>query len=127
MLKHFHILCIVTALWAWFFLGGLGSNYYQDWPFIYQLVIVDIIPCVVMVMLAPAMIKFMGKDAPIKSSFIAAFYFSVPFLLYDYIYLGLYKSLGIRYLWQYWYLSGFSILPWITFPLAGYAMARRRA
>lgn len=38
----------------------------------------------------------------------------VLFLFYDYVYLAAYKGLGYQYLIDYWYLTGFSVLPWVV-------------
>ena len=122
MFKHFYVLCIVTALWAWFLLGGLWSNYYKDWSFYTQLIVIDIIPCIIMTMFAPGFIKLLNKNKALQSSFFVAFYFSVPLIIYDYIYLGVYKGYGLSFLREFWFLSGFSILPWTIFPYFGYKM-----
>ena len=84
MFKHFYVICIVTALWTWFFLGGLWSNYYKDWSFFYQLIVIDIIPCIIMAMFAPGFIKLLNKHKTLRASFFVAFYFSVPLIFYDY-------------------------------------------
>jgi len=122
MMKHFYILCVVTTLWAWFFLGGLSSNYYLDWKPIYQFLFVDAIPAAIMFYLAPGMIKFIDRRNVMRSALIIAFYFSVPFLIYDYIFLGIHKEYGLAYLSEFWFLSGFSVLPWLIFPAVALRM-----
>jgi hypothetical protein len=47
-----------------------------------------------------------------------AFHFSIPFLFYDFVYLRLFKGLAFSYLLDYWYLTSFSIVPWVLFPWA---------
>ena len=117
---HFYVLTVVTALWAWFLIFGLSSNYYQDWSLSSQLVFIVVMPAMVMVYLAPGMIKVFGKSRYKSSSLFSAFYFSVPFLVYDYAYLGMHEGHGLGYLVDYWYLSLFSLLPWFVFPIVGH-------
>ena len=124
-MKHFYILCVVTTLWAWFFLIGLWSNYYQQWGWVSQLVFIDIFPLALMVVLSKGLILLFKGYGLLKSSFLVAFYFSVPFLVYDYIYLVLYKGNGAEYFISYWYLTGFSVLPWFVFPVKAKLMLKR--
>jgi hypothetical protein len=125
LFKHFYLLCVVTSLWSWFFLAGLSTDYFQELSAIWQLLLVDVIPLVVMIFMAPGVVRLMSKENPALSGFISAFYFSVPFLVYDFIYLYSFKGEGITYLVKYWYLTGFSILPWFVFPVVGLKMKSR--
>ncbi|PCJ35817.1 MAG: hypothetical protein COA99_13630 [Moraxellaceae bacterium] len=124
-MKHFYILCVVTTLWAWFFLIGLWSDYYQQWGWVSQLIFVDVLPLVLMVFLSKGLILLFKGYGLLKSSLLVAFYFSVPFLLYDYIYLVLYQGNGAEYLFRYWYLTGFSLLPWFVFPVKATLMLKQ--
>ena len=62
------------------------------------------------------MIKESGGKSPRQTAILLAFYFSVPFLIYDFIYLRLFKELPLFYLIDYWYLTIFSAPPWMIFP-----------
>jgi hypothetical protein len=109
--------CLATTFWTLFFLAGLWSDYYQTWTWPTRLFIIDTLPAALMVYAAPALIKNMSKSSYRKSALILAFYFSVPFHTYDFIYLHLYKQEPISYLLNYWYLTFFSVVPWIVFPI----------
>jgi len=122
-MKHFYVVCVVTSLWAWFFLLGLWSNYYQEWSWLSQLAFIDLLPLFVMVVLAKGLILLFKGYGLQQASLIVAFYFSVPFLFYDYVYLAAYKGLGYQYLRDYWYLTGFSVLPWLVFPIRAKLMS----
>ncbi|MAL96821.1 hypothetical protein [Hydrocarboniclastica marina] len=124
-MKHFYVICVVTTLWTWFFLLGLRSDYYQDWTWLAQLVFVDVLPLFAMILLSKGLILLFKSYGLARSSLIVAFYFSVPFFLYDYAYLVAYKDHGAEYLFNYWYLTGFSLLPWIVFPIRARLMSRR--
>jgi hypothetical protein len=45
-----------------------------------------------------------------------AFYFSVPFAVYDYLYCGLILGGGIGFLWEFWYLTVYYVIPWLLAP-----------
>jgi hypothetical protein len=45
-----------------------------------------------------------------------AFYFTVPLLIYDSLYCGLYLGYGINFITVFWFLSIYYIVPWILFP-----------
>ena len=54
-----------------------------------------------------------------------AFYFTVPLFFYDLIYCGCYLGHGISFIWEYWYLTVYYILPWIIIPLTGWWVDQR--
>jgi hypothetical protein len=115
--QHVHLLYLVTSFWAWFFLGGLWSQYYQAWPPWAQLVVVDLVPAGAMIGMGPTLIRRADPAHPMRAALVVAAYFSIPFLLYDFIYIGLYLDKPWSYLLDYWYLTAFSAVPWMTFPL----------
>jgi hypothetical protein len=45
-----------------------------------------------------------------------ALYFTVPLALYDYLYCGLVLGSGVGFLWEFWYLSVYYVIPWILAP-----------
>ena len=45
-----------------------------------------------------------------------AFYFSVPLAAYGYLYCGLVLGRGIGFLWEFWYLTVYYIIPWLLAP-----------
>lgn len=121
---HIYFFCLTTTLWTFFFLGGLWSNYYQKWPWYWQLIIVDWIPIVILIYRAPQLVMQAIETSPMRAALWLAFYFSVPFLAYDFIYLHLFKGLHFSYLANYWYLTAFSVVPWIVFPLIAVGLKR---
>jgi len=42
-----------------------------------------------------------------------SFYFTVPLMLLDYLYCGLYLGHGWHFVARYWYLTAFYIVPWV--------------
>jgi hypothetical protein len=124
---HMFMLCLATALWAYYLLGGLSSSYYQNWPFLKTLIIVDIIPGLFLIPIGVYLFKsIIGHDYFIASIW-AAIYGSFPLALYDHIYLStVYDVSFINYLENYWYLSSFHIVPWIVFPSVGFVLSKRK-
>lgn len=122
---HIHLFCLITTLWTFFFLGGLWSNYYQEWHWIWQLVVIDCIPVAILIYRAPFLIRQAIGVSPMQTAVILAFYFSVPFLVYDFIYLHLYKELPLDYLIDYWYLTMFSVTPWVIFPVIALGLNKK--
>jgi hypothetical protein len=45
-----------------------------------------------------------------------AFYFTVPLAVYDYLYCGLVLDRGIGFLWEFWYLTVYYVIPWVLAP-----------
>ena len=123
--NHLYLFYLVTSFWTFFLLGGLWSDYYQTWSIIQSLIVVDLIPAVVMVIIGPSLINLTSRQKPIFAGFVVAFYFSIPFFVYDYIYIFLYLNKPISYLIDYWYLTLFSIIPWLSFPLTGYYLQKK--
>jgi len=125
--NHLDLFYLVTSLWTFFLLGGLWSEYYQTWSIVQSLIIIDLIPATVMFLVGPSLIKRFSRQRPLYGSFFVAFYFSIPILVYDYIYIFLYLNKSYHYLVDYWYLTFFSFIPWISFPLTGYYLQRKMA
>lgn len=112
--SHLHLLYLATSFWTWFFLGGLWSDYYQTWPFIQTFIIVYIAPSVFMVVIAKGMLRSITKKNYFKASIIAACYLGFTLLAYDIIYLVLFLHKDISFLWDYWYLTFFTPIPFIV-------------
>lgn len=55
-----------------------------------------------------------------------AFYTSVPYVLIDYLYLGLGQGLGSSFLSTHWYLTLSYFVPWLVFVPLGYYLGRSR-
>jgi len=70
--------------------------------------------------------KHSGPGSGMKDSLWWSFYISVPLFIYDLIYCGFYLGHGIRFLWKYWYLTVYYILPWILFPPTGWLIEKKR-
>jgi len=113
--KHVRLLLTVTIGWIVFVLIGLPS-YYQDWPFTRLLYF-----CVVVFFIVGAFIyRRLTKNSTgncLKRALEMAFYITVPFIFYDYLYIHFVREEPFELLNRFWFLSVFYIVPWIQAPL----------
>jgi len=124
MKKHIITYIITFVVWFLFLVGGLPSDYYQEWSFSAQILLSIFAFLLIPPLAYIVLLKIWEKDY-FKSSLWCAFYASVPLIFYDYIYLGLIKELGHSYIFSYWYLSIFYLIVWIEIPLVGWVVQRR--
>jgi hypothetical protein len=52
----------------------------------------------------------------IKVALWLAFYFTVPFVLYDWLYCGMYLGHGGAFFFHFWYLTVYYVVPWVLIP-----------
>jgi hypothetical protein len=112
--EHLYLFYLATTCWTLFFLGGLWSDYFQTWPAWAAFVFIDVIPAAVLALLSVPIIRWMTPASPYKGAFWIAFYFTIPFFIYDFVYLGLHKKLGLSFIASHWYLSIFYLIPWLA-------------
>jgi hypothetical protein len=55
-----------------------------------------------------------------------AFYISLPLFIYDLLYAGIYLGRGLSFLWKYWYLTVYYVLPWLVFPPTGWLIDKKQ-
>ena len=108
-------------MWTFFLLAGLPSNYYLTWSYTAQLLLIVVIPTIVLMIITHRRLRTMPRDRAISAALWIAFYFTVPFAIYDCIYLGAHQQLGSSFLSSHWYLTAFYVTPWITLPLLAFA------
>jgi hypothetical protein len=118
--SHLSLFYTATSFWTFFFLGGLWSDYYQNMSFVSQLVFIFILPAFLLTAFGSKLIRTININASAGHSLIAALYFVIPFQTYDFIYIYIYQGKSILYLLDYWYLTFFSLIPILVFPLIAY-------
>jgi hypothetical protein len=118
---HFRIFAIAVAAWAAFFVTGL-PDYYQQYPAAWMVAfLVVLIPPIIVVAL-----KVIGHAAVGQRRSLAtwlAFYFTLPLALLDYAYCGIYLGHGLAFLFRYWYLTVYYIVPWLILIPIGYRLS----
>jgi hypothetical protein len=108
---HAKLAAIAVLLWLAFWIGGL-PDYYQQYSFWVMLTFcLALVPAIVLV--AWKVIGRVAVDRRRRFGFWLSFYFTVPFLLLDFAYCGLYLGHGWHFLIAYWYLTIFYILLWL--------------
>jgi hypothetical protein len=108
--RHFKIFTMASLVWGIFWLIGL-PRYYQQYSF-YFMLIFDLALVFPLALLIYSVLK-KERTNKINLAFWLAFYFTVPFLIYDYLYCGFYLNHGISFINKYWYLSIYYIIPWL--------------
>lgn len=111
---HIRLFATATTVWGAFWVAGLPS-YYQQYS-------------------APAMLWFevillLGLIGPVhyvlrtvpgerrrNTAVWIAFYFTVPLAVYDWLYCGVHLGHGLAFLWRYWYLTTYYVIPWLLLP-----------
>jgi hypothetical protein len=115
---HLRLLTIVSLAWLLFWIPGL-PEYYQQYSTKFMLVFdLTILPPIWFIVYRSAKSARPGKR--LKVSLWWSFYISFPLFIYDYIYCGIYLGHGTSFLWKYWYLTVYYIIPWLFFPPTGW-------
>ena len=123
--KHFRILVIVSI--AWFIFWAVGRpDYYQQYS-IKFMVLFDLAILVLIWVIIYRSVKNTRPARGLKISLWWAFYISFPLFIYDFIYCGIYRGHGTSFLWKYWYITVYYILPWLLFPPTGWLVEKRRS
>jgi len=122
---HLRILIYATIVWVLFFLAGMPDYYLQYSTksiILYEILL--LIPFSVIIWFIFRTIKTSRR---IKLSLWYSFYFTVPLSIYDYIYCGIYLGYGLRFIYVFWFLSVYYIIPWILFPMIAILLNKKQA
>jgi len=113
--NHLKLLIIATLVWFIFLLAGM-PDYYLQYSNQTMLLFVTIllIPISFIILIVFKPIK---SERRLRIAFWYAFYFTVPLAIYDTLYCGLYLGYGFNFLWVFWFLSIYYVIPWILFPM----------
>ena len=122
---HIGVLLIATAVWAGFWATGLPS-YYQQYTTV-QMLWFDSLVLIPIAAIAYLVLKRYRPERRFPTALWLAFYFTVPLAFYDWLYCGVHLGRGIRFVWQYWYLTVYYAVPWILLPLLARLLNRRGA
>ena len=123
-IHHIRLWTIVTVAWILFWIGGL-PNYYQQYSTAFMIIFdLAILPPICFMVYNSVKKSKPGRG--LTASLWWAFYISIPLFIYDLLYVGIYCRQGINFLWQYWYLTVYYILPWLLFPPIGWFVEKKR-
>ena len=122
--RHFRLLAIVTVVWALFWLAGL-PDYYRQYSTKSMIVfVILILPPLWFVVYLSA--KRARRGLGLRVSLWLSFYIAVPLFIYDILYCAFYLGHGVSFLWKYWYLTIYYVIPWVFFPLTGWLVDASR-
>jgi len=121
--NHIRLLILVSIAWLLFWLGGC-PEYYQQYSITFM-VIFDLAILPPICYLVFRSVKNSKPGRALKLCLWWSFYISVPLFFYDLLYCGFYLGHSISFLWKYWYLSIYYVLPWVIFPPMGWLLDKR--
>lgn len=111
MTRHLSLFTMATTMWTMFLLGGLSSDYYADWPFWAQSTLIVLLPTIILIVIVHFRTRRMTRREALVAACWTAFYFTAPYLVYDWVYLGLHQGRGASFLVSHWYLTMFYLVP----------------
>jgi hypothetical protein len=116
--SHLRLLVIVSVAWILFWIAGL-PDYYQQYSTKFMIFFdLAILPPIWLIVYRSIKKARPGKG--FKISLWWSFYISFPLFAYDFLYCGVYLGHTTTFLWEYWYLTVYYVLPWIIFPPTGW-------
>jgi len=120
---HLRIFIIATIVWLFFLLLGMPDYYLQySTEIMILFVLLLLVPIVIII---HKIFKPLKPQKKVHISLWYAFYFTMPLAIYDLIYCGLYLGYGIHFIFVYWFLSIYYVIPWILFPMIAYLQKSR--
>ena len=122
--KHLRLLTIVSLAWFIFWISGL-PEYYQQYSTKFMIIFdLAILPPIWFIVYRSVRNTSPGRG--LKISLWWSFYISVPLFIYDFLYCGIYLGHGTSFLWKYWYVTVYYIIPWLLFPPTGWLVEKNR-
>jgi apolipoprotein N-acyltransferase len=83
---------------------------------------------VILTGLAYLILKRVRPQRRVNGALWIAFYFTVPLAAYDWLYCSVHLGHGVAFLWRYWYLTTYYVIPWLLFPgMAALLNGRQKA
>ena len=120
-MRHAKLLIYSFLTWGLFVLIG-WPEYYQQWWDWAKVVLVALVTLLYFPVSRITLEKMWSDGRHDRNAWMLAFYLTVPLFAYDYVYLGIYKDLGIGFVVPYWYLTFFYFSFWVQIPWVGRRM-----
>jgi len=122
--QHVKLLVYSFLTWLTFYLLGL-PDYYQRLSIAIKTLLVIAVTAIYFPATKYTLKKFWDDGNHVKNSCWLALYLTVPFFIYDYLLLGVYKGLGLKFVAPYWYLTFFYFSFWVQFPYVARRMEQQ--
>ena len=116
--KHLRLLIVVTVAWFLFWAAGL-PDYYRQYSTTFMLVF-DVAVLPILWLALYSSLRKSKRERGLANSLWMAFYVTIPLFIYDLIYCGYYLGYGMNFIWEYWYLTVYYVLPWLILPPTGW-------
>jgi hypothetical protein len=120
---HSRLFAIATALWVAFWVAGL-PDYYQQYSTA-AMISFEVVLLVGVLGLVQSILRKIPAIRRRQVAFWNALYFTATLAFYDWLYCGLYLGHGMAFLWRYWYVTTFYVIPWFVFPGVASALDAR--
>jgi len=111
---HVRLWALATVVWAGFLLAGFPEYYQQYSPMV--MLGFDLLVLLPFAVVLYVVLKRRSPQHRMSLALWIAFYFTVPLAAYDYLYCGLVLGRGMSFLWEYWYLTVYYLIPWLLAP-----------
>ncbi len=121
-MKLLKLFLTATGIYLLFLIRGIHNNHYLDWSLDFQIgdcleIIIFTIP-----LTFGTLRLFSSKPDYFKDSLWFALFLSVPFAVYDLMYVGIVRGHGFAYFDTFWFLTIFYFIVLIEVPLIGHIM-----
>jgi len=112
--QQLRLWALATTVWLGFLLGGLPDYYKQySTEFLLGFLLLVLIPFSLVLYYV---LRGAAPRRRMSAALWIAFYFTVPLAVYDWLYCGVVLGRGIGFLWEYWYLTVYYVIPWLLAP-----------
>jgi hypothetical protein len=114
--QHAKLFSMASFAWLTFWIAGL-PDYYKQYSdnFMLWFVLLLLPPLTWVVVLT---LRRVHQRRRLMVALWMAFYFTVPLVIFDWLYCGVYLGYGSSYLIEFWYLTVYYIIPWLLFPVS---------
>jgi len=122
---HIRIFVFASLVWIGFWLAGLPAYYQQ-----YSQSAMIWFDALLLLPIGGLFFFLLRKIPPSKRLRVSlwyGFYFTVPFLVYDWLYCGVHLGHGLGFLSTFWYLTVYYAVPWIGLPLIAIVLGLERS
>lgn len=122
--QHWNLYCVATTWWTLYFILGLPTDYFQTTSLWLIIIFGQIVPAIALIYFGWRVCARAPHHAWPIAMWIA-FYITVPFFVYDYLYLAIHQQRGWMFLQTHWYLTSFYVIPWLLLPPIAWRIATR--
>jgi hypothetical protein len=116
---------LATVVWAAFWAIGWPS-YYQQYSR-RTMLLFSLALLVGIIAFLPRVFRPLRPARRIRVAWWMSFYFTVPLAAYDALYCGVHLGHGLAFVWKYWYLSVYYVIPWLVMPAVAATLNRSEA